>query len=65
MPIKDRVTLKAFFETGDKPSELEFIDLLDSFVNFSDDVGTLVTNEILKWPLSPPEDRSCQRYQAW
>lgn len=34
-----RAALKAFFETGDIPTEAEFIDLIDSFLNLTDDVG--------------------------
>lgn len=37
MAVKDRVTLKSYFETGDKPTEAQFIDLIDSIFNISDD----------------------------
>lgn len=35
-----RVALKAFFETGDNPTEANFIDLIDSLFNFVDDTTT-------------------------
>lgn len=34
-----RTALKAFFETGDLPKEIEYIDLIDSMVNILDDEG--------------------------
>ncbi len=34
-----RVDLKAFFETGDLPTEAQFADLIDSYLNLLDDVG--------------------------
>lgn len=37
MAQKDRTVLKTYFETSDKPSAVEFSDLIDSFVNFQDD----------------------------
>jgi len=37
MPAQNRNTLKAYFEAGDKPTEDQFIDLIDSFLNFLDD----------------------------
>lgn len=33
----DRAALKAFFETGDKPTQTQFADLIDSLFNFIDD----------------------------
>ena len=32
-----RAALKAYFETGDIPTEAQFIDLMDSIFNFTDD----------------------------
>ena len=32
-----RDILKTYFETGDKPSEVEFAELIDSFLSFEDD----------------------------
>jgi len=40
MAQQGRTTLKTYFETGDKPTEAQFIDLIDSFYNFTDDVTT-------------------------
>lgn len=37
MPIKDRKTLKHYFERGKKPSEQAFADLIDSSLNTLDD----------------------------
>jgi len=40
MTQKSRLILKSFFETGDKPTEPEFVDLIDSVPNFADDFLT-------------------------
>lgn len=37
MSAESRAVLKAFFETGDKPTQDEFADLIDSFFNLTDD----------------------------
>ena len=37
MNEKDRTTLKTYFETGDRPTEDEFAQLIDSFVNKLED----------------------------
>jgi hypothetical protein len=37
MAEKNRVTLKSYFETGDRPSQENFADLVDSFVSRTDD----------------------------
>ena len=37
MPELNRPDLKAFFQTGDKPTEAQFIDLIDSLFNFVED----------------------------
>jgi hypothetical protein len=37
MAEKNRATLKSYFETGDRPTQENFADLVDSFVNRSDD----------------------------
>ncbi len=36
MAKKGRAALEAFFETGDKPTEAQFTDLIDSFINLVD-----------------------------
>ena len=36
MAQQDRTTLKGYFNTGDSPTEANFIDLIDSFFNFTD-----------------------------
>jgi len=38
MAEKNRTTLKTYFETGDTPTEDEFIDLIDSNVNIDEDI---------------------------
>lgn len=38
MSEENRTILKAFFETGDTPTESEFIDLIDSSVNINEDI---------------------------
>ncbi len=37
MAILDRAALKLFFETGDKPTQAQFADFIDSVPNFDDD----------------------------
>jgi hypothetical protein len=37
MAVKNRNILKSYFETGDKPTEAQFIDLIDSMFNISED----------------------------
>lgn len=37
MSQKTRVQLKAFFETGDRPTQQQFADFIESVLNFSDD----------------------------
>ncbi len=39
---KSRTVLKSYFETGDKPTEPQFSDLIDSLVHLDD--GVYVTN---------------------
>ena len=36
MAITSRTNLKAYFETGDKPTQQQFVDLIDSFVHQTD-----------------------------
>lgn len=36
MAVQDKPTLKTYFETGDKPSEANFEDLIDSFQHVDD-----------------------------
>lgn len=48
MSEKARAILKAYFNTGDKPSEAEFANLIDSMSNFSDDFA----NRYIKKTLS-------------
>lgn len=48
MPAQDRDTLKRTFESGDKPTEAQFIDLIDSFqlvadLIIDDNTGDIVT----------------------
>jgi len=42
---KDNITLKTYFETGDYPTESQFADLIDSFLNIEEeDAVTGITN---------------------
>ncbi|AXG72241.1 hypothetical protein KORDIASMS9_04509 [Kordia sp. SMS9] len=41
MAEKNRTALKSYFETGDRPTQDEFIDLIDSKVNRGQDKATL------------------------
>lgn len=44
MTSKSKVDIKAFFQTGDSPTEAQFIDLIDSYVDKSGPIGVLETN---------------------
>jgi hypothetical protein len=41
MASKTKAEIKAFFQTGDKPTEAQFIDFIDSYVDKSGPLGTL------------------------
>jgi hypothetical protein len=41
MAVQNRTTLKTYFETGDKPTEAQFIDLIDSLLSRGDDISTV------------------------
>jgi hypothetical protein len=41
MTSKTKAEIKAFFQTGDKPTEAQFIDFIDSYVDKSGPLGTL------------------------
>jgi len=43
MSAEGRTALKAYFETGDKPTQAQFENLIDSFVNKTDDVPFIST----------------------
>ncbi len=43
MTSKTKQQIKAFFETGDKPTESQFIDFIDSYVDKSGPLGALET----------------------
>lgn len=43
MTAKTKTEIKAFFETGDMPTEAQFIDLIDSFVDKSGPIGDIET----------------------
>ena len=40
MPAQNRTTLKGYFNTGDRPTEAQFADLIDSALNIIDDKAT-------------------------
>lgn len=44
MAIRDKNTLKTFFETGDIPSQNQFVDLIDSFKHQNDTNTLLLTD---------------------
>lgn len=50
-----RTALKAFFETGDIPTEAQFIDLIDSLLNFTDDDSDDLTEGSTKLLLTTAE----------
>ena len=37
--MENRATLKSYFETGDKPTQLQFASFIDSSVNITDDLS--------------------------
>lgn len=43
MTSKSKTDIKAFFETGDKPTQAQFIDLIDSYVDKYGPLGVLET----------------------
>lgn len=43
MTAKTKAQIKAFFETGDKPTESQFIDFIDSYVDKSGPMGQIET----------------------
>jgi hypothetical protein len=43
MTSKTKTEIKAFFETGDKPTASQFIDFIDSYVDKSGPIGSLET----------------------
>lgn len=43
MTSKIKTDIKAFFQTGDRPTEAQFVDLIDSYVDKSGPIGTLET----------------------
>lgn len=49
MTIQNRTTLKSFFNTGDIPTESQYADVMDSFVNLSE-----TGSQILQSPLRAP-----------
>ena len=44
---KNRLELKAYFETGNKPTESEFADLIESFLNMKDDGVTIQPDSLV------------------
>lgn len=49
MAKKNRNTLKTYFQTGKKPTEAQFADLIDSFVNrLEDDFESIMENKVDK-----------------
>ena len=50
MATQGRIILKTYYETGDKPTEGQFADLVDSTVNWEDDITSpLVDDELVQW----------------
>lgn len=41
MAVKSRNTLKTYFETGDKPTQNEFEDLIDTMVTPEDAISNI------------------------
>ena len=43
MPIESRIQLKTYFETGDIPTEDQFINVLDSYFHLEDgNIGDII-----------------------
>ncbi len=53
-----RAALKAYFETGDIPTEAQFIDLMDSIFNFTDDDSDDINESATKKFLDSSGDQS-------
>ena len=53
MAIKERNILKGYFETGDKPTQSQFADLIDSFKHKND---TLSDQEVVQLANSKIQD---------
>ncbi len=49
-----RAALKAYFETGDIPTQAEFIDLIDSLYNFTDDDASGIFEQKILIPTTQP-----------
>ena len=47
MATKSRSELKNYFQTGDKPSQAQYADLIDSFITINDDTNLDVNGVIL------------------
>lgn len=47
MAAQGRTTLKSYFETGDKPTESQFADLIDSSLNLVDDANIKTSSLII------------------
>ena len=60
MANQTRDILKSWFETGDKPTQQQFADLIDSCTNKSDDLSegakNTATHEGILWQMSIEDD---------
>ena len=53
MAVQSKTVLKSYFETGDKPSESNFADLIDSLQHVSaDTLQTLTDGTTISWDLN-------------
>ena len=43
MAVVSKTTVKSYFETGDRPSQDQFVDLIDSYQDFSEAITAIVT----------------------
>jgi len=53
MPIVNRTILKAYFQTGQAPTEGQFENLIDSFLRVEVGFGTAVDGHFLRLDLAP------------
>lgn len=81
MPQKDRITLKSYFETGDKPTQSQFANLIDSMALINEagntisltagtmltsgHVGRLIVNKAGKAELLNIKDRHAGQKGKW
>lgn len=52
MTVQNKATIKSYFETGDKPTQQNFIDLVDSYADFGSGLTALTGDVTITTPVS-------------